>query len=432
MRLRHATVPRLGGTPNGASWISQPAEPAGVGDNQTGYGSTGAVGTSGRFEIGHIPRQRGELSVSLRDKIFKKVEGLTGKATDVAGKLTDKMQPGPGTDAADSQEDSTDEIISHSSWMADIPDDVPVTTLSIPGTHDSACIDGPLDFAKTQNLDIPRQLNAGIRFLDIRLSHYQDDLLVHHDAVYMGKSYKDVLKICSDFLVRHPSETILMLIKAEDRFDSSLGDFAPSEVVGRLSRGEPESRENTRSFEDEFEDQTWEQVGTAPLFYNFSASPPGDRAVAAASAFTAETTMGDVRGKIVLLRRFPSDRRMGFDVTYWLDDTTTRSDEDENGNPRDTEHPIYDIEDNYSSPDDKHGLIVTHIEKARGGDPKDLYITFSNAVNLQASGYSKKVNPRLNDYLATSSEGRIGIVVMDYFEEPRELASHVIRMNSRS
>jgi hypothetical protein len=107
-----------------------------------------------------------------------------------------------------------------------------------------------------------------------------------------------------------------------------------------LFRGESESRDNTRSFEDEFEDQTWEQVGTEPLFYNFSASPPGDRAVAAASAFTVETTMGDVRGRIVLLRRFPSDRRMGFDVTYWLDDTTTRSDEDENGNPRDTEHPI--------------------------------------------------------------------------------------------
>ena len=72
----------------------------------------GAVGTPDRFEIGHIPRQRGELSVSLRDKIVKTVEGLRGKATDVAGKLTDKMQPGPGTDAADSQEDSTDEFIS--------------------------------------------------------------------------------------------------------------------------------------------------------------------------------------------------------------------------------------------------------------------------------------------------------------------------------
>ncbi len=369
--------------------------------------------------------------MGMRGKIVKKAKGLKGKAKEVAGMRTDDVQPGHGPDAA-SQEDSTGEIISHSSWMADLPDDVLVPALSLPGTHDSGCIVGPLGFAKTQNLDIPAQLNAGIRFLDIRLAHYQDNLLVHHDAVYMEKSYKDVLKICSDFLIQYPSETILMLVQGEERFDGSLGGFAPSEVLGRLSRAETESLDNTRSFEDEFEDQTWEQVGAAPLFYNFAASPPGDRAMAAAPALTAETKLGDVRGKIVLLRRFPGNRGIGFDVNYWLDDTTTRSNEDENGNPRDTEPLMYSIEDHFSSPDDKYGLIVTHIEKARTEDLKDLYITFSSAVTLQASGYSTKINPRLNDYLAASSKGRIGIVAMDYFDEPRELASNVIRMNSRS
>ena len=367
----------------------------------------------------------------MGDRIVRRAKDLKGKATEVAGKLTDEMQAGPDP-AANPQEDPTSELSFRSSWMGDISDDVPVTALSIPGTHDSACIEGPLGIAKTQNLDIPEQLNSGIRFIDIRLAHYQDNLLVHHDAVYMGKSYKDVLKICSDFLVRHPSETILMLVQAEGRFDDSLGDFAPSEILARLSRGEPESWDNTRSFEDEFEDQTWEQVGSAPLFYNFAASPPGDCAVATAPAFTAETKLGDVRGKIVLLRRFPSDRGIGFDVTYWLDDTTTRSNEDENGNPRETDPLVYDIEDHFSSPDDKYGVIVTHIEKARAGDPKDLYITFSSAVTLQASGYSQEINPLLNDYLAESPEGRIGVVAMDYFDEPRELASNVIKMNSRS
>jgi 1-phosphatidylinositol phosphodiesterase len=368
----------------------------------------------------------------MGDKIAKKVEELKGEATEVSGKLVGNMQPWHGTEVA-SQEDFTGKIISQSSWMGDLPDDVPVTAMSIPGTHDSACIEGPLGIAKTQNLDIPEQFNAGIRFIDIRLAHYQDNLLVHHDAVYMGKSYKDIVKICSDFLIRHPSEAILMLVQAEGRFDSSLGDFAPSEILARISREEPESWDNTRSFEDEFEDQTWEQVGSAPLFYNFAASPPGDRAMDAAPAFTAETKLGDVRGKVVLLRRFASDRGIGFDVTYWLDDTTTRSDEDENGNPRNMDDPlVYDIEDHYSSPDDKYSAIITHIEKARAGNLKDLYITFSSAVTLQASGYSQEINPLLNDYLAESPEGRIGIVAMDYFEEPRELASNVIKLNSQS
>lgn len=90
-----------------------------------------------------------------------------------------------------------EEFTAHSSWMGDIPDDARVTELSIPGTHDTCSVDGLLGFGKTQNLDLVDQLNAGIRFLDIRLSHYRDNLYVHHDVVHMGKSYADVLDICS-------------------------------------------------------------------------------------------------------------------------------------------------------------------------------------------------------------------------------------------
>ncbi|MDQ4103078.1 MAG: hypothetical protein M3186_04995, partial [Actinomycetota bacterium] len=98
-----------------------------------------------------------------------------------------------------------DEFISHSSWMRDIPDNALVTALSIPGTHDSCSVDGILGFGKTQNLDLAHQLNAGIRFIDIRLAHYRDDLFVHHDVVHMGKCYADVLNTCSSFLGQHPS-----------------------------------------------------------------------------------------------------------------------------------------------------------------------------------------------------------------------------------
>lgn len=120
---------------------------------------------------------------------------------------------------------------------------------------------------------------------------------------------------------------------------------------------------------------------------------------------------------------------MGFDVTYWLDNTTTRSDEDESGNPRETVPPVYAVEDHYSDPDDKYDLIVTHIEKARNGDLEDLYITFSSAVTLQARSYAETINPRLSEHLAASPQGRLGIVAMDYFEGPRELVSNVIKTN---
>lgn len=317
-----------------------------------------------------------------------------------------------------------DELISHTSWMRDIPDGAPVKTLSIPGTHNSCSVDGLLGFGKTQNLDLADQLNAGIRFLDIRLAHYQDNLFAHHDIVHMGKSYADILTICSSFLKQHPSEAVLMSVKEEERFDRTLGRFAPSEAFGR-GRGDPTNwivRSN--SFEDAFRARTWQHVEDASLFYNFAAPVSDDDSVATDLVFTPETKLGDVRGKIVLLRRFEGGQDIGFDLTYWPENRRFRS----------ATKLIYAVEDRYQNPgeNNKHNFIMTHIEEARRRDPKDLYITFSSAVDrrTKANGYSKALNPRLNDYLAESPQGRVGIVVMDYFEEPRELVSNVIRMNS--
>ncbi|HXT44070.1 MAG TPA: phosphatidylinositol-specific phospholipase C [Pseudonocardiaceae bacterium] len=308
----------------------------------------------------------------------------------------------------------------HNSWMRDIADNALVTSLSIPGTHNSCSIGGILGFTKTQGLDLSDQLNAGIRFLDIRLSHYQDNLFVHHDVVHMGKCYADVLSVCSTFLEQHPSETILMSIKDEGRCDSLLGRFAPSRVFGK-SRGDPMSwvvRSN--SFEDAFKARTWEYVEDPSLFYNLPSPLPGDGS--ANTNLTARTTLGEVRGKIILLRRFEASPDVGFDLTYWP----------ENMRFRGAANPVYAVEDHWWDPGegDKYNFMITHIEEARRRSPKDLYITFASAVHMNARAYSKAINPRLNDYLAKSPPGRVGIIAMDYFEEPRELVSNVIQMNS--
>jgi hypothetical protein len=79
----------------------------------------------------------------------------------------------------------------------------------------------------------------------------------------------------------------------------------------------------------------------------------------------------------------------------------------------------------------KYELVITHLEDAKRGDPEDLYMTFSSAVDLTAGGYAETINPRLDDYLATSPPGRVGILALDYFEKPRELVAHIIDMNRR-
>lgn len=314
------------------------------------------------------------------------------------------------------------EFITHTSWMRYVPDDASVMTLSIPGTHNSCCVHGLLGVGKAQELDVPDQLNAGIRFLDIRFTHYQDNLCVHHDVICTEKSYVDVLTICFNFLRQHPSETILMSVDDESRFDDALGKFAPSQILCKLPMADTAScGKNSRSFEDTFNAKTWECIEDIPLFYNFIAVPPGSDSVVTSPAFTSETRLGDVRGRIILLRRFKGSRDVGFDLSYWPEDQCFRS----------VTPPFYDIEDHYQNPgdDDKFNYVVAHMEKARRGDLSDLYITFSSAVGLTARGYSEKINPRLNDYLVESPPGRVGIIVMDYFEEPRELVSNVIKAN---
>lgn len=173
------------------------------------------------------------------------------------------------------------------------------------------------------------------------------------------------------------------------------------------------------SFEDAFMVRTWEHVEDPSLFYNLPSPIAVEGAVE--TNLTSTTTLGEIRGKIVLLRRFEANRDVGFDLTYWPENMRFRS----------AKGLVYAVEDHWWDPggDDKYKFITTHMEEARRRDPKDLYITFASAVNLSARGYSKTINPRLNDYLARSAPGRVGIVATDFFEEPRELVSNVIKMN---
>lgn len=312
------------------------------------------------------------------------------------------------------------EFISHRSWMRDIPDGARVTSLSIPGTHNSCSVDGFLGFGQTQDLDLADQLTAGIRFFDIRLAHYQDNLFVHHDILHMKKSYADVLKICTGFLKQHPSEAIFMSIKNEGRIDSNLGRFAFSERFGK-PRGDPANWVvRSSSFEHAFHARTWQHVEDESLFYNLAVPRPNGSEIVNPK-LTSETTLGDVRGKIVLLRRFEASQDVGTDLTHWPENRRFRS----------ATSLTYSVEDRYYDPgeDAKYNFITDHLVEARIHDPGNLYITFSSAVNLRARGYSRSINPRLNDYLAGSPQGRVGIIAMDYFEEPRELVSNVIRTN---
>jgi 1-phosphatidylinositol phosphodiesterase len=110
-------------------------------------------------------------------------------------------------------------------WMARLADHAPLSAITIPGTHDSGARFGGaapvVDFVtalwvQTQNWTVTQQLNAGVRFLDVRCHAEPDGTLrIHHLFVDEQLSLTDVLRECVLFLAANPSEAVLMRVQQE-------------------------------------------------------------------------------------------------------------------------------------------------------------------------------------------------------------------------
>jgi 1-phosphatidylinositol phosphodiesterase len=99
-------------------------------------------------------------------------------------------------------------------WMGKLPDSTSLARLSIPGTHDSGARHGGAACV-TQSWSIADQLKAGIRFLDIRNRRTGASFAIHHGPCFQKIMFGDVLNDVRGFLRAHPGETILMRVKEE-------------------------------------------------------------------------------------------------------------------------------------------------------------------------------------------------------------------------
>eukprot|EP00833_Pecoramyces_ruminatium_P012030 jgi/Orpsp1_1/1186062/evm.model.c7180000096705.1 len=120
-------------------------------------------------------------------------------------------------------------------WMNYINENLKLNEINIPGTHNSGTFNidkSPDDlkivslfkneYGKTQNLNISDQLLNGIRYLDIRLaSDDYDNIYISHgkhtcyNDNHEGLYLTEVLNDCVNFLINHPSETIIIHLKYE-------------------------------------------------------------------------------------------------------------------------------------------------------------------------------------------------------------------------
>ena len=181
-------------------------------------------------------------------------------------------------------------------WMKYVDGNKYLDELSIPGTHDSSTcsVDNDTEpqtsLAKCQQDYIPTQLLEGIRYFDIRLGKNNEngDPGIDHGICYLLKKdggfihLSDVIGYFKTFLNENPSEALIMLV----------------------SRGNDEATDDsvTTAFANVMDNNS-------DLFYTSSRIP----------------TLNEVRGKIVLLRRFKlagdsvDGHTWGLDLTEWDD-----------------------------------------------------------------------------------------------------------------
>ncbi|KAI0118614.1 PLC-like phosphodiesterase [Nemania sp. FL0031] len=333
----------------------------------------------------------------------------------------------------------------HANWMAGLPDAMPLAHLNIPGTHDAATwnytqttqdglagatrCDGtlalPAQVYRCQRRSVAAALDSGIRFFDLRFAADPLDAALafwHGPALLSAEArVEDVLFGFFAWLEAHPTEALLLSFQ----YESGTRENATSDAAVQRRLFEVLTSEAARGF-------VHQGQGVLP-------------------------TLGEVRGKIILFRRFDlSSLPPAFEEEIpglhmapakWLDNSPAfELVFNETAGPagkafiEDFYHPgdYGPVADNIEA---KFDAVEKHLRAAAAGDFDSLFVTFTSGTHVEvdppvypvvmalgsaaAEGNAGSaapalpgVNHRLRELLATMKGGRLGVVVMDFFEEP--------------
>ena len=283
-------------------------------------------------------------------------------------------------------------------WMQDIEDNRLVCKMSIPGTHDTGAYTGN-GWVKTQDKNIEQQLNSGIRFFDIRLVHQNGVLKLCHgsyifDVTFVG----DVLKTTAEFLKEHPSETVIMTIKRDHDLDK--GDATKYRMA------------LTKALE-------------------------GDRNLTSymVKSFRPDFTLGDLRGKMLIISRDGWITTPSGKVTSWPDNASFTSSIESTNRSSTAIH----VEDHYKSrASDKVSYVAQNVRKAQAtfNTPKnDWFITFTSSTGAigwaQPQTTTNQIDRDVNNILRGNENFRTsGILVFNFAGWWDDmLTNSVIRLN---
>lgn len=244
------------------------------------------------------------------------------------------------------------------SWMESIPDDQPLSGVTMPGSHNTMALYGGV-YAECQTWSLASQLRAGVRFLDVRVRHFKGNLTIHHGVSYQWAHFGHVLEGVADFLREYPSETVLMRVKEE--YSETYDIYgAVVDYVHRYAN--------------------WDLLWHSRLV----------------------PTMGEARGKLIVLQDFSGPdlgmRYGSLDIAdYWSIPT------------------LLHVKEKWQS-------VFEHLEAAPAGNQAQIFLTFSSGAGLLAypRAVAQRINPQLYDYLGnkTGLNQRLGIICMDFPAAP--------------
>jgi len=267
-------------------------------------------------------------------------------------------------------------------WMRPLDGRQSLANLSIPGSHDSGArynLCHLPDSARCQTLSIADQLDAGVRFLDIRCKLTHGRLAIYHGCANQHLDFSCVAETCRQFLGAHSNECLVVSIQREN---GPTDGFAAA--VQAILDSHPD------------------------LWFTNDFVP----------------TLAQARRRLVLLRRY-AGAAVGIDATHWPDNKTFT-------NTRGATSLA--IQDEYKVWCNSHkwNAITNFLRRAAQSTDQSLYLNFTSGshrtlpyprIRLTANN----INPRLLSFARSTPTGHYGVVIMDFVTP--DLCSAIINLN---
>ncbi|KAL2885215.1 1-phosphatidylinositol phosphodiesterase [Ceratocystis lukuohia] len=260
-------------------------------------------------------------------------------------------------------------------WMSTIADSTLLSSLAIPGTHNSATDSLKNKKVQTQNVPLEQQLVGGIRYIDITCKDTGNILMVYNGRSQTDSSFGNVLRTIYNFLDHHQRETVILRIQMSGAFKTSKSlvksfekYFAPDTVLGDLAANRVYSKGDDR-------------ITTVP-------------------------TLGELRGKVFILEDFKTSAPGRYGLP-WNKDTVSSYSRTFSASTRSMDSKWNEIKSHLSEApsDSSTKLRITHTTASFGVKP--INFAARNAPNVG-------MNQHLGQYLAYQQNSCFGIVVMDF------------------